>query len=49
VNAAVFGGLRELKRAWHPAETNLRCSGISRVGVLNPNIVPFIAFDIAEK
>jgi len=49
VSTTIFGGLRELMWAWHPAETNLRCSGISRIGLLNPNFIAFIAFEITDR
>jgi len=47
VGATVLGGLWELEWAWHSAETNLRCTGISGICMPNPSIVAFIVSEIS--
>jgi len=47
VGATVLGGLWALEWAWHIAETNLRCAGISGIGMPNPSIVTPIVSEIS--
>jgi len=43
----VLGGLWALLWAWHSAETNLRCAGISGICMPNPTIVALIVSEIS--
>jgi len=47
VGATVLGGLCALEWAWHPAETNLRCSRSSGICKPNPNILALIVSETA--
>jgi len=47
VGATGLGGLWALEWAWHPAETNLRCAGISGICMSNPSIVALIVSEIS--
>jgi len=47
VGALVWGGLWALEWAWHSAETNLRCTGISGMCMPNPSIVACIVSEIS--
>jgi len=40
-------GLWALEWAWHFAETNLRCAGVSGICMQNPSVVAFIVSDIS--
>jgi len=42
-----LGGLWELEWAWHIAETNLHCGGISGISMSNPSIVAPIVSEIS--
>jgi len=42
-----LGGLWTLVWAWHSAETNLRCAGISGICMPNSSIVAFIVSEIS--
>jgi len=41
-----LGGLWALQWAWHPAETNLRCAGISGICVPNLSIAALVVSEI---
>jgi len=47
VGATVLGGLWALEWAWHIAETNLRCAGISGICMPNPSIVAPMVSEIS--
>jgi len=47
MGATGLGGLWALEWAWHPAESNLRCAGISGICTPNPSIVALIVFEIS--
>jgi len=47
MGATGLGGLWALEWAWHPAETNLRCAGISGICMANPSVVALIVFEIS--
>jgi len=42
-----LGGVWALRWAWHSAETNWSCAGISGICVPNPSIVDFIVSEIS--
>jgi len=42
-----LGGSWALEWAWHSAETNMRCAGISGICMPNPSIVAFIVSEIS--
>jgi len=48
VGVTGLGGLWALKWAWHSAEVNMRCAGISRICMPNPNFVAFIVSEITS-
>jgi len=47
VGATLLCGVWALEWAWHSAETNLRCAGISGICIPNPNIVACIVSEIS--
>jgi len=47
VGATVFGSLWALEWAWHSAETNMHCAGISGICMHNPSIIACIASKIS--
>jgi len=40
-----LGGLWALEWAWHSADTNVRCTGISGICMSNPSIVACIVYN----
>jgi len=42
-----LGGLGALEWAWHSAETNMRCAGISEICMPNTSIVACIVSEIS--